>query len=229
MVRELVKHDETDPNHACTTRFSREDRALFAAVRRGHVAAARIVLSHPRLNINLTSFDGTVLGLLADRGYQKLMKDVLRKSNLGVNIRAQGYPDNIIIYRQNSDEPHGMFLGDFEMRLTWDDTPLLRAARKGFFISVRILLEDPRTDVCATSSDQRTALWWAVHWNRESMVRRLLKADNKAVNMRDLDGWTPLHLAVNLSRSKSMLRLLLKQQDPDLTTRQVNVWKLLTC
>ncbi|CAG9937495.1 unnamed protein product [Clonostachys rosea f. rosea IK726] len=217
MVRELVKHDETDPNHACTTRFSREDRALFAAVRRGHVAAARIVLSHPRLNINLTSFDGTVLGLLADRGYQKLMKDVLRKSNLGVNIRAQEFR------RAPRD-----VLGDFEMRLTWDDTPLLRAARKGFFISVRILLEDPRTDVCATSSDQRTALWWAVHWNRESMVRRLLKADNKAVNMRDLDGWTPLHLAVNLSRSKSMLRLLLKQQDPDLTTRQVNVWKLLT-
>ncbi|CAI6092011.1 unnamed protein product [Clonostachys chloroleuca] len=220
MVMELVKYDEIDPNRTFTTCFSREDTALFAAVRRGHVDAARLVLSHTRLDINHAGFDGTVLGLLADRGDQRLVKDVLRNADLDVNFRAQGYQDNIIVYRQDSDEPHGKFLGDFDMRLTWDDTPLLRAARKGFFISVRIFLEDPRTDVCATGSDQRTALWWAVHWNRESMVRRLLEADNKAVNMRDVEGWTPLHLAVNLSRSESMLRLLLKQQDvdPNITT-----------
>ncbi|CAH0028393.1 unnamed protein product [Clonostachys rhizophaga] len=220
MVRSMIKYDEIDPNRTYATCFSREDTALFAAIRRGHVAAARLVLSHPRLDINHTGFDGTVLGLLADRGDQRLMKDVLRNPNMDVNFRAQGYQDNIIVYRQGSDEPHGRFLGDFDMRLTWDDTPLLRAARKGFFISVRILLEDPRTDICATGSDQRTALWWAVHWNRESMVRRLLEADNKAVNMRDVEGWTPLHLAVNLSRSESMLRLLLKQQDvdPNITT-----------
>ncbi|CAG9972468.1 unnamed protein product [Clonostachys byssicola] len=220
MVRELVKYDEIDPNRTYSTCFSREDTALFAAVRRGHVDAARLVLSHPRLDINHTRFDGTVLGLLADRGDQRLLKDVLHNPNIDVNIHAQGYQDNIIVYRQDSDDPHRKFIGDFDMRFTWDDTPLLRAARKGFFMSVRILLEDPRTDVCATSSEQRTALWWAVHWNRESMVRRLLEADSKAVNMRDVEGWTPLHLAVNLSRSESMLRLLLKQQnvDPNIAT-----------
>ncbi|CAH0049030.1 unnamed protein product [Clonostachys solani] len=220
MVGEIIKYDEIDPNRTYATCFSRKDTALFAAVHRGHVDAARLVLSHPRLDINHTGFNGTVLGLLADRGDQRLMKDVLRNANLDVNIRAPGYQDNIIVYRQDPDEPHGKFTDDFDMRFTWDDTPLLRAARKGFFISVRILLEDPRTDVCATSSDQRTALWWAVYWNRESIVRRLLEADNRAVNMRDVEGWTPLHLAVNLSRSESMLRLLLEQQhvDPNITT-----------
>lgn len=102
-----------------------------------------------------------------------------------------------------------------DMRDDYGQTPLSRAAQRGYEAMVRLLLEkgaaiESKDDGSrATGGLGRNPLLWAAERGHEAVVRLLLEK-GAAIESKDYMGWTPLSLAAKRG-DEAMVRLLLEK------------------
>ena len=76
---------------------------------------------------------------------------------------------------------------------------------------LELLLSQPGVDVNITNKKSSTPLMVACRYGRENIVRRLCQVNGVELNVRDVDGWTASHFAVNSNKHQciEILRTLL--------------------
>ncbi len=96
-------------------------------------------------------------------------------------------------------------------------TPLLRALYLGKKDLAWLLLKRG-ADPSQTNNYGEQALHLAAKQGYTAMCIKLLSRPGTKVNIQNLAGWTPLHLAVNKGRAETVKMLLDKQANPNLAT-----------
>ena len=97
----------------------------------------------------------TPLGLAAEAGHTKVVKELLAHSKLNVNETCESW---------------------------FGGTALLVAARKGYVKVVDLILRDSRVQPNRGDRDRRTALWWAAYNGYTEVVRRMVQSSRVRVD-----------------------------------------------
>ena len=146
--------------------FHAKGAPLFQACWYGLTEVVKLLLKHPNIDVNQTSYlDGeriTPLGLACEKGHTEVVALLLEHSNIEVNPK-------------------------------WNKTPLYRACFKGHINVVTALLRHPDTDVNQPDYFYgRGPLYKASEWGRQKIVNQLLKHHDIDVNQVDKFKTTPL-------------------------------------
>lgn len=102
--------------------------------------------------------------------------------------------------------------------------PLHLAATNGHTAVVSLLLSHGAR-INATDSLGRTALHWAVLRGHEAVVQVFLDAGGADLNLRDLNDWSVLHVAVERGREGTLRMLVGHGADLSLQARKCEWWK----
>jgi len=161
---------------------------------------AKMLLSHPETDINArktfagseySAFDWAAR-LTKDWGFARLLLqyETLDRSAASMNLAdaaIQGYADTVDLLLPHADASTLIEAAQG----AYEDEEQERAERL-----VRRLLERKEIDVNAVDHWDRTALHWAALSGSTTMVEMLLDDDRITTNMKDLEGYTPLHAAI---------------------------------
>ena len=101
--------------------------------------------------------------------------------------------------------------GDIFQKNDTGMTALQFAAQGNQAAVITYLLDEHKFDINQVDSKQSSALHWAI-FNSNEIALSFLLARNPNVNLQDMKGVTPLHLAVESSRhigTTSLIRMLL--------------------
>ncbi|CUS06767.1 unnamed protein product [Tuber aestivum] len=146
---------------------------LLAAVSSGNAEMVRILLGHPRTDVNLrVHFRYTPIALAASNG-------------------------NVSVFRLLIQDPRV----DPNRFGSSGENPLLNGARSGEISIVRELLADPRVDVNVVSRDLESAIHTAARYGHPHILRLLVEDGRIDVNALSGCGCTPLELAIKGFRS----------------------------
>jgi ankyrin repeat protein len=88
-------------------------------------------------------------------------------------------------------------------------TPLVWAARNGYYGVVNLLLAEDGIDPDLNDRNERTPLWWAARNGHEAVVKLLLGKGKVDVDSKDSSGWTPLLWAAEKGH-EAVVKLLLE-------------------
>ena len=151
---------------------------LHAAANNGRAASARLLID-AGANINISDkYQQTALHLAAYFGYDDIVDALIKRPDVNLNVR-------------NKD----------------GNTPLHIAADNGRAASARLLI-DAGADINISDHKQRTALHMAADLGDDDIVDALIKRPDVNLNVRNENGYTPLHIAAGRGREQSA-RLLI--------------------
>ncbi|KAK5630107.1 hypothetical protein RRF57_005822 [Xylaria bambusicola] len=112
-------------------------------------------------------------------------------------------------------EPVGF---DINVRDSFNQTPLIIAAKLGHEAIVKLLLEKPSTDVNVRNWHQPTPLCAAARWGYENIVTLLLDVGKAEADLAESSGQTPLATAAH-NGHEHIVQLLLKTGKVNVNTR----------
>ncbi|VUC22899.1 unnamed protein product [Clonostachys rosea] len=176
--------------------------ALMTAVKKSDLETVQALMGAPSLDVNLGGWvrRDHKMKLSLQRGYD------YRGYHLSKKVAFKGY-----------SRP-GVFA---DIR-----TPLLFAAEEGREVTFRILYDHPRTDHYVADGFGRTCLWWAAYGKSVGIVRKILACTAdvaRIINIRDDEGWSPLHIVANFSNIQ-MARVLLAPRGIDVNAVTKQEW-----
>lgn len=174
----LERYPEIDIN----ARIGEDQRSfLFIASLDAHMDVIRVLLQHPKINVNIAKHDGeTPLHRACYREYTELVELLLASPDIDVNSR------------DNNGE-----------------TPLFYACISGSHHIVKLLIERDDCVVNAQNEKGKTALWKVCDSGYLKIVKLLVAHPKIQVNIADDQGLTPLIMA-NWHNSIEIIWELLK-------------------
>ncbi|VUC37116.1 unnamed protein product [Clonostachys rosea] len=217
IVQELLRDDRVDPNQG-KPKSKRYGFPLVYAAAARQFAIVDLLLAREDIDVNVAGDDRlSFLGQAISMGDFGLARKLLRRPELDPNYApvVSGYPR---LHERCEKWRVSNFRFDTECaqkNYKILERPLQQAAQTANLEGVRLMLEDPRTDVGASDGIGRTALWWASMGGSSQIVKYILeRGGDKYINKQDVQGWTPLHVAVN-NKALDIVESLLEHPDID--------------
>ncbi|CAH0054514.1 unnamed protein product [Clonostachys solani] len=207
IVRLLLERPDTDVNQGCSDGEDYGD-ALRSAVQLGEVLITKLLLRRKDIDVNKAGKHRPPLAIAASCGNSEIISELLSHPGIDPNHTSNSR-EPLMVHEMAKDS------WSFEMTLSEtrygsiSDSPLLLAAQNGYLDTVKLLLDDSRVSTMSFDETGRTPLWWATHKTSPDIVNLLLeKDDGEQINKQDIQGWTPLHIAVNQKCFSAFLVLL---------------------
>ncbi|CAH0046253.1 unnamed protein product [Clonostachys solani] len=213
IVQELLRHERVDPNQGKPKSDYYYGFPLVYAAEACHSPIVDLLLARKDIDVNVTGDNRlSLLGQAMSRGDFDLVQKLLRQPELDPNYapEMEGYV-RLHVRREEQRVSSYKLAIDFP-RTSYNvvERPLKLAAETSNLEGVKMMLADPRTDVGASDGEGRTALWWASLGESSETVKHILeKGGDKYINKQDVQGWTPLHVAVN-KKALDIARCLLE-------------------
>ncbi|KAH0426562.1 ankyrin repeat protein [Colletotrichum camelliae] len=196
---------------------------LHLAAYFGLKEAFTMVLQRSRreIDINVRDDDGfTPLFYAVMGGNADFIAWLLSVDEVEVNSKAGYYGYTPIHITAVLDNMAGILpfiesnKADLNIKDTFGGTPVVTAAKIGFFEIVKALVISERVDINSSDGWGQTPLSHAVRWDNVELIRFLLETGKANANVVDKFGKTPLHLALG-SRNEKTTRCLLDSGQVD--------------
>ena len=177
------------------------DMALLTSCLRGEAEKLEYQLGSGKADVNLMLPKGTLLQVAVDENHQAIVKILLSRPDIKVNLARPTGATPLFVAAQNGYlEVAGMLLQhpDINPSIGTSDhgtTPLATAASFGHEEMVKLLLSSGKTNVNLRDKNGGTALFFAAQWNRPKIVEVLIRS-GADVNLPLSDGRTPLGFTV---------------------------------
>ncbi|GFF96244.1 hypothetical protein IFM53868_08439 [Aspergillus udagawae] len=182
IIKRLLAH-----GYDVNTKDSEQQTPLSLAVRKGYLKVVNLLLCQRDIDINVADTQGMTPIWLATRyGRDEIACRLLAKPDLDVN--AVVTERTVGVGRE------------------WS-TSLHHAVQRGCLLIARLLLANDRLDPNITDHLLRTPLHWAASNGNIKMVNLLLSRRDVLLNAEDIDGSTPLMLAVIRDHTDVVKRL----------------------
>ncbi|VUC26675.1 unnamed protein product [Clonostachys rosea] len=220
IIEELVKRSDLDPN--CQSLEPSLGTALFYTAGKGREEVVKLLLTRPDIDVNLGNSNATPLANAILGDHVGTVTLLLAHDEIDPNFAPKFPKTNIRLHSQPSQQRACEFKTSYakKSRRYAKMIPLCLAAEGGRLRSAMMLLDHPRIDVNMTDGTGRTALWWAVFRCLPDLVKLLLDSGARAmINLEDVQGWTPLHVAANYSYQLPLEYLL---EHPDVDPNPIN-------
>ncbi|GIJ91861.1 hypothetical protein Asppvi_010836 [Aspergillus pseudoviridinutans] len=195
--------------------------ALWWAARQGFTKIVKDLLQCPDIQVDLpeTEYGLTPLAAAVEKGRATIVKRLIQTGRADVNApdRLAWTPIFHAIDRQDSTILK-ILLADDRLDLSWQDdlgrTILIYSVSKGLTALTKMLLGHPKPYVDNRDRHGRTALFHAVHQGNGDLVQLLL--DNGSdISATDVEGLSPLHLAIRQENLSTVQKLLThSRRDP---------------
>ena len=156
----------------------REDE-LFGCCNSGNVKRLKHLLRYGKTDINMGSQYGTLLGFASFKGHSGIVRELLSKQGIDVNLAYQ----------------NGM-------------APLYFAAQEGHAEVVKLLLDASGINVNLPAHTGATPLYHAAQEGHVEIVKLLLAAAGIKVNLAEMAGATPLCIAAQVGHEEVVELLL---------------------
>jgi ankyrin repeat protein len=220
IIEELLKHTGLDPNGQSLEPSL--GTALFYTAGKGREPVVKLLLTRPDIDVNLGNSNATPLANAILGDHIGTVELLLAHDKIDPNY-APKFPKTYtrLHSRPGQDKT-------FELKTSYAKKnkryvrmiPLCLAAEGGHLQSSMMLLDHPTIDINVTDGTGRTALWWAVFRGLPDLVRLLLdRGAGAVINLKDVQGWTPLHVATNYSYPLPVDYLL---EHPDVDPNAIN-------
>ncbi|CAG9939899.1 unnamed protein product [Clonostachys rosea f. rosea IK726] len=220
IIEELLKHTGLDPNGQSLEPSL--GTALFYTAGKGREPVVKLLLTRPDIDVNLGNSNATPLANAILGDHIGTVELLLAHDKIDPNY-APKFPKTYtrLHSRPGQDKT-------FELKTSYTKKnkryvrmiPLCLAAEGGHLQSSMMLLDHPTIDINVTDGTGRTALWWAVFRGLPDLVRLLLdRGAGAVINLKDVQGWTPLHVATNYSYPLPVDYLL---EHPDVDPNAIN-------
>jgi ankyrin repeat protein len=156
---------------------------------------------------------GTLLCISAEMGYEMVVKLLLARDNIEVNLTGRDGKTPLWIAASEGHEAVVKLLlarDDIKVNMWggYGRTPLWMAASRGHKAVVKLLLAWDGIKVNLAGQDGRTPLLMAASKGHEAVVKLLLARGDIEVNLADSDGETPLWMAASEGH-EAVVKLLL--------------------
>ncbi|CAH0024902.1 unnamed protein product [Clonostachys rhizophaga] len=202
--------------------------ALCTAILCGSTEIFDLLLRRNDIDINITGPLGTALAFAARRGNKYMVQRLLELADIDVNRRSTPRRDDHMALEQlnNLNRTFSPAYAKTSRTCQTQHTPLEQAFLGGDIPIIKLLLSHPDIDFTEGDTLKRTPLWWASYMGPRELTELILDLGEDNVNAQDIDGWSPLLVAVNWRRS-SVVQLLLKQATIDSNLANYDGWTCL--
>ena len=219
----------SEPSHAVTPRqgevmerpvkarfkakLSKRERDLLEACMMGNAGRVRGLLRHGNVDINVGSEFGTFLCLAAYEGRAAVVRELLSRPGIDVNLATPGEVTPLYFAAQEGHvEIVELLLGvraiNVNLQNMYGETPLSVAAYEGREEVVKLLLAVKDVSVNVRGPDGATALFYAAQEGYPGIAELLLAAPGIDVNATGPRGATPLFVAAQ-DGHEEVVKLLL--------------------
>lgn len=183
LVQSLLRSSEVDPNHANW----RGQTALWWSCFAGHSSIVRLLLHHPKTDVNLRSLNQSPLTVAAGKGHETIVRWLLGRADLRIDLK------------------NGL------------SCPVWYATYMGQTQVLQLLLDKLKMGPDDYGLHSRTLLWWAAQQGHASIVQMLLGRNDVNPNYHSDAGTTPLREAARNGHHKVVELLLQREDlDPNI-------------
>ncbi|VUC25838.1 unnamed protein product [Clonostachys rosea] len=218
IVEELLKREDLDPNRLSSDLRSAK-APLTSATGLGDERMVKSLLSRGGIDVNLSTNGQTPLTQAITSRKPKIVGMLVGHQHIDPN-RAPDLNGNMRVYSRVAGKSGYLFANPSTTDRAIDakSIPLWLAAELQEYEAASILLRHPDIDINMTDGTKRTALWWAAFGGSPAMLRLLAEnGAEKQINTQDIQGWAPLHVAVNSGYSQLVADILeYPDADPNL-------------
>ena len=219
----------SEPSHAVTPRqgevmerpvkarfkakLSKRERDLLEACMMGNAGRVRGLLRHGNVDINVGSEFGTFLCLAAYEGRAAVVRELLSRPGIDVNLATAGGETPLYFAAQEGHvEIVELLLGVRAINVNLQNMrgviPLSAAAHQGYEEVVKLLLAVKDVSVNVRGPDGATALFYAAQEGYPGIAKLLLAVPGIDVNAAGSRGATPLFVAAQ-DGHEEVVKLLL--------------------
>ena len=176
------------------------DKLLIACCVKGDVGRLKSLLNHRNADVNLADKNGTLLCYATIRGHEDVVRELLSRSGIDVNLAGLGAATPLYLAVQEEfDEVVKLLLGAHDINVNLASitgtTPLCVAVHKRNLKVVELLLNAPDIRVNARKLNGVTALFFAAQENYTEIVDLLIKHGADVNLTFDLKDSSPLCIA----------------------------------
>jgi ankyrin repeat protein len=227
IVRVLLNHTQVD--------LHVQDRwgltALLDALKRGHLAVAKLLLAEPRIPVNATDRnDVTPLWWTTRGNHRHVAARLLAEPKVDINAVGKferPVPDRSTSHdhavRGRSNLIIRLLLMEKSLDVNITDhqgwTPLGRAALQGDLKPVEWLLSRRDIQVNAVKQSEQSPLWLAARHGHIRVVQRLLECRDIDINQEWCGYLPPLLAAIIAGHTDVAMRLLACGEQPDINSQ----------
>ncbi|CAH0045900.1 unnamed protein product [Clonostachys solani] len=216
IVEELLKREDLDPNLPSTVSKPAKTPLTSAAGLGGDERVVKLLLSRDGIDVNLSTNEHTPLTQAIMSRKLKIVEMLMGHHDTDPN-RAPDMSATMRVYSRVAGKPRYTFIKSSTTDRIDDakNIPLCLAMELQEYEAASILLRHPEIDIHMTDGTNRTPLWWATFGGSPALVRLLLENEaDKQINIQDVHGWAPLHVAVN-SGNMQLVGDILERPDAD--------------
>lgn len=171
--------------------------ALISAIENWKIEALELLLSYPKVDVNLDlDFHGTPLSFAVREDCPPAVKLLLTRPDIDVNALEKFTDKTMLMWAcmNNSHYSLAVLLEDERLEMNAKDqqgmTALMHAAVDGDYRSIELLLKRPDVDINLQSDDGTTALMFAFATKNVECAELLLKQPDINLDIKDIDGQT---------------------------------------
>jgi ankyrin repeat protein len=198
IVEELLKREDLDPNLPSTVSKPAKT-ALTSAAGFGDEQVVKLLLSRDGIDVNLSTSEHTPLSQAIMSRKLKIIEMLMGHQHIDPN-RAPDMSAAMRTYSRVAGKSGYTFTKSPTADQTSDakNIPLCLAMELQEYEVASMLLKHPEIDIHMTDGTNRTPLWWAAFGGSPALVRLLLENGvDKQINIQDVHGRAPLHVAAN--------------------------------
>ncbi|CAG9977290.1 unnamed protein product [Clonostachys byssicola] len=224
IVEELLKWEDLDPNLPSTV--SKPSKTpLTAAASSGAEQVVKLLLSRDGIDVNLSTNEHTPLSQAIVSRRLKIVEMLMSHQHIDPN-QAPYMNATMRVYSRVAGKSGYTFAKSTttdqadDAKIVAKNIPLCLAMELQEYEAATMLLRHPQIDVHITDGTNRTPLWWATFGGSPALVRLLLEnGANKQINIQDVNGWAPLHVAANSGNLQLVVDIL---EHPDANPNLAN-------
>ncbi|KAK7211802.1 hypothetical protein V2G26_018980 [Clonostachys chloroleuca] len=219
IVEELLEREDLDPNLPSTV--SKPSKTpLTCAAGLGSEPKVKLLLSRNGIDVNLSTNEHTPLSQAIMSRELKIVEMLMGHQHIDPN-HAPDMNTTLRVYSKVAGKSGYTFTKSTttdradDARTIAKNIPLCLAMELQEYEAASMLLRHPKVDIHITDGTNRTPLWWATFGGSPALVRLLLEnGADKQINIQDINGWAPLHVAVN-SGHPQLVGDILEHPDAD--------------
>ncbi|KAK0606196.1 hypothetical protein LWI29_035046 [Acer saccharum] len=211
----MTKNLELNPQ-SCMLQMTNEakDTALHEAVRYNHLDVVQLLTKeNPSLPYDANTAGETPLYLAAERGYAKVLKEILGTSNSPADHGPYDRTAMHVAIIRNDMEITKLLLDDRRIQKIRQDqqgwTPLHFATYLGYTVIAKKLIIEDKSAAYKADYQGKTALHVAAGLGRVTIMRELISSCPGCCELVDNRGWNVLHFA-STSRNSNAIKLILR-------------------